>query len=122
MYSKKDLTERDICTKYITPALVRSGWGIQLQVLEEFAFTHGRIYVKGKLTARVLLTREMYFDAQGKPITVSLKDYTREKIKKQFSSLDDFLTTRNNADRKEAIVKELEAQGVLVDALENAVN
>lgn len=70
----------------------------------------------------MLLTREMYFDAQGKPITVSLKDYTREKVKKQFSSLDDFLTTWNNADREEAIVKELEAQGVLVDALENAVN
>jgi type I restriction enzyme R subunit len=52
MYNKKDLTERDICTKYITPALLRSGWDIQLQVLEEFAFTDGRIYVKGKLTAR----------------------------------------------------------------------
>src|SRR5687767_6549991 len=52
MYDKKDLTERDICTKYITPALLRSGWDIQLQVLEEFAFTDGRIYVKGKLTAR----------------------------------------------------------------------
>lgn len=52
MYFKKDLTERDIYTKFITPALERSGWDVQLQVLEEFAFTHGHIYVKGKLTAR----------------------------------------------------------------------
>jgi type I restriction enzyme R subunit len=82
---------------------------------------HEKVFVNG-VDVTVLLTREMYFDAQGKPITVSLKDYTREKVKKQFSSLDDFLTSWNKADRKEAIVKELEAQGVLVDALENAVN
>jgi len=52
VYPKKELTERDICTKFITPALTRSGWDIQMQLLEEFAFTDGRIYVKGKLTAR----------------------------------------------------------------------
>jgi type I restriction enzyme R subunit len=52
MYPKKDLTERDIYAKDIIPALIRSGWDIQLQMLEEFAFTDGRIYVKDKLTAR----------------------------------------------------------------------
>lgn len=72
MYSKKDLTERDICTKYITPALVRSGWDIQLQVLEEFAFTHGRIYVKGKLTARGEQKRADYilFYKPGIPVAI----------------------------------------------------
>lgn len=72
MYSKKDLTERDICTKYITPALERSGWDIQLQVLEEFAFTHGCIYVKGKLTARGEQKRADYilFYKPGIPVAI----------------------------------------------------
>lgn len=46
--------------KFITPALLRCGWDIQLQVLEEFSFTDGRIYVKGKLTARVERKRADY--------------------------------------------------------------
>ena len=80
-----------------------------------------KVYVNG-VDVSVLLAREMYFDSQGKPITVSLKDYTRDKVKAQFATLDSFLNTWKNADRKEAIVKELEEQGVLVDALQSAVN
>jgi len=51
-----------------------------------------------------------------------LKDYTKEIINQQFTSLDDFLNKWKDADRKAAIIKELEEQGVLVDALQNAVN
>ena len=50
--SKKNLSERDICTKYITPAIQSAGWDIQTQVREEVSFTDGRIYVRGNLTAR----------------------------------------------------------------------
>jgi type I restriction enzyme R subunit len=80
-----------------------------------------KVYVNG-VDVTVLLTRELYFDSQGKPITESLKDYTRSKVRNKYSSLDSFLTTWNQADRKEAIVKELEEQGVLVNALEEAVD
>src|ERR1039458_9632688 len=52
MYSKKDLSERDICTKYITPALKKAGWDIDLQIREEKTFTAGKIYVRGQLYAR----------------------------------------------------------------------
>ena len=52
MSLKRDLSERDICTKYITPAIVDAGWDIQSQVREEVYFTDGRIYVKGNLTSR----------------------------------------------------------------------
>lgn len=52
MISKKDLTERDIITKYIIPAIERAGWNIQKQVREEVYFTDGRIYVKGNKTKR----------------------------------------------------------------------
>ncbi|MBC8232760.1 DEAD/DEAH box helicase family protein [bacterium] len=50
--NKKELSERDICTKYITPALTDAGWDIRRQIREEVAFTAGRIRVKGKLAAR----------------------------------------------------------------------
>ena len=46
---KKRLSERDICTKYITPAILSAGWDIHAQVREEGTFTAGRIIVKGKL-------------------------------------------------------------------------
>jgi type I restriction enzyme R subunit len=50
--NKKSLSERDICTKFITPALVKAGWDVLLQVREEFTFTDGRIIVRGQMAAR----------------------------------------------------------------------
>lgn len=49
---KKSLTERDICTKFITPAIQQAGWDIHKQVREEVSFTKGRIIVRGKLHSR----------------------------------------------------------------------
>lgn len=49
---KKSLSERDICTKFITPNLEAAGWDIQSQVREEVSFTDGRIYVRGRIHAR----------------------------------------------------------------------
>ncbi|MBN2613607.1 MAG: hypothetical protein JXB00_18770 [Bacteroidales bacterium] len=70
----------------------------------------------------LLIERELYFDSQGKPITGNLKDYTRNIIKGQFTSLGDFISHWNTSERKEAIIKELEEQGVLVNALLDAVD
>lgn len=78
-------------------------------------------YVNG-VDVSVLVSRELYFDHNGKPITTSLKDYTKTIIQQQFASLDDFLLTWNNADKKEAIIKELQEQGVMVEALYDAVD
>jgi len=50
--NKKDLSERDICTKYITPAIVDAGWDIKRQIREELTFTSGRIHVKGNSATR----------------------------------------------------------------------
>lgn len=44
---KKKLSERDICTKYITPALEASKWDINNQIREELGYTLGRIHVRG---------------------------------------------------------------------------
>ena len=60
MIDKKKLSERDICTKYITPALEKAGWDKQLQILEEVSFTDGKIYVRGKITVRGTRKRADY--------------------------------------------------------------
>ena len=50
--NKKSLSERDICTKFITPSIVAAGWNVDTQVREEVGFTDGRIYVRGKIHTR----------------------------------------------------------------------
>jgi type I restriction enzyme R subunit len=80
-----------------------------------------KLYVNG-VDVSVLVSREMYFDINGKPITTSLKDHTKEIIKGQFGSLDEFLLRWNSTEKKELLIKELESQGVLVEALRDAVN
>lgn len=50
--NKKDLSERDIITQFIMPAIRKAGWNIEKQVREEVYFTDGRIYVKGNKAAR----------------------------------------------------------------------
>ncbi|MDI3481511.1 MAG: type restriction enzyme subunit [Tepidanaerobacteraceae bacterium] len=49
---KKDLSERDICSKYITPSLTNAGWDLEKQIREEVSFTDGRIIVRKKLVTR----------------------------------------------------------------------
>ena len=49
---KRSLTERDICTKFILPAIKHAGWDEMVQVREEVYFTKGRIIVRGKLVTR----------------------------------------------------------------------
>ncbi len=45
-------SERDICTKFILPALQKAGWDSNLQIREEVGFTAGRIIVQGRLHTR----------------------------------------------------------------------
>jgi len=58
--NKKELSERDICTKYITPAVRQVGWDEMLQIREEVGFTKGRIIVRGKLVTRGKAKRADY--------------------------------------------------------------
>src|SRR6202142_752174 len=58
--NKSDLSERDICTKFITPAVVGAGWDVDAQIREEVGFTKGRIIVRGKLVTRGKAKRADY--------------------------------------------------------------
>jgi type I restriction enzyme R subunit len=80
-----------------------------------------KVYVNG-VDVSVLISRELHFDQHGKPITTSLVDHTKEIISAKYASLDDFLNKWKSSDRKEAIIAELIDQGVMVDALYDAVD
>src|SRR5579863_8992698 len=58
--NKKDLSERDICSKFITPAIQAAGWDLLTQVREEVGFTKGRIIVRDKLVTRGKAKRADY--------------------------------------------------------------
>ncbi len=60
MIDKKSLSERDICTKYITPALQNSGWDIEKQIREEVTFTDWKIVAKWKKVIRLNKRRADY--------------------------------------------------------------
>jgi len=72
--SKRDLSERDICTKFITPAVKEAGWDIHAQVREEVSFTKGRIIVRGKLVTRGKAKRADYilYNVRRDPAVCSL--------------------------------------------------
>ena len=40
--NKKDLSERDICSKFIGPTVKRGGWEGMMQIREEVASTKGK--------------------------------------------------------------------------------
>jgi type I restriction enzyme R subunit len=79
-----------------------------------------KIRVDG-VEVKIVNERVQYLGADGKIITESLKDYTKNNGLKQYQSLDDFLNKWNNADKKEAIIKELEEQGIFFEALKDEV-
>ncbi len=78
-------------------------------------------YVLADVTVYVISERVQYYGPEGKLITESLKDYTRSAVRKDYASLDHFLRRWSKADRKVAILQELEAHGLLLEALADDV-
>ena len=76
---KRSLSERDICTKFITPALRGAGWDEISQLREEVSFTKGRIIVRGKLVTRGKAKRAdyiLYFKPNIPIAVIEAKDNT----------------------------------------------
>lgn len=69
----------------------------------------------------IVKERVQYLGGDGKIITESLRDYTRENVRRSYASLDSFLTSWKQADKKRAIIDELEQQGVIFAALNEEV-
>jgi type I restriction enzyme R subunit len=78
-------------------------------------------YYVDSVEVKIAHEQVQYYGANGKLITESLKDYTKSNIKKEFRSLDDFIQTWNEADRKAELVKELADKGVFLESLREEV-
>lgn len=79
-----------------------------------------KIRVDG-VVVKIINERIQYLGNDGKIITESLKDYTKNSVTKQYKNLETFLISWNNAEKKKAIIEELEDQGVFFEALKDEV-
>ncbi len=80
-----------------------------------------KLYVNGVLVT-IIAERVKYLDGEGKLITESLRDYSKRAVTNHFASLDSFLQRWNRAERKQAIIDELEEEGLRLEPLADEVN
>lgn len=79
-----------------------------------------KYYVSG-VEVKKVAERIQYYGANGKLVTESFKDYTKKAVLEHYASLDDFVTSWKEAERKQTIIDELAQQGVIWKALEEDV-
>ncbi len=87
------------------------------ETIQETDFSGTRkVYVDG-IEATIVAERALYLDERGRLITESLRDFTKRALRKRFASLDDFLSRWGSARRKQAIVEELNSEGLDLDII-----
>ncbi len=98
---------------YDKPNLPPAAEGQELPKLKKYYVDDVPVYVAAE--------QVQYLDANGKLVTVSLKDYAKERIRKLYYSMDDFITNWRDTDKKQAIIDELKAHGVFLSELSDKV-
>ena len=78
-------------------------------------------YYVNNVPVTIAHERVQYYGEDGKLITESLKDYTKQNILSSYSSQQEFLKYWNTAESKETLLKELAEHGVLIEALREEV-
>lgn len=93
----------------------RNGAGV---INDPFEGEEGRKkYYVNDVVVMVVNDRVMYYGADGKLITESLADYTKNNIRKEFSTLDEFLRKWSETDKKEELRKHFEDEGIFLEDL-----
>ena len=106
----------------ILPVVITGDPDANMDYGDDNVAASGRMkYVLGDVTVYVVSERVQYYGPEGKLITESLKDYTRQTVRKDYSTLDEFLRRWSNAGRKAAILQELEEHGLLLEPLAEEV-
>ena len=78
-------------------------------------------YYVNDVEVSVIAERVQYYDAEGRLVTESLKEYTRKKMPVDCATLHDFLNRWSSAEKKQVLVEELRDQGILFEALEEEI-
>lgn len=89
-------------------------------VVEPVETKKEKVYVAG-VDVSILSERRQFLDANGKLITCSLKEFTKTGILTSYRSLDNFLQAWNDAEKKRAIIEELESQGIIFEELKDEI-
>ncbi|MBD57575.1 EcoAI/FtnUII family type I restriction enzme subunit R [uncultured Pseudoalteromonas sp.] len=100
-------------TDYPSGEIDGDDWGEEEQKVNKY-------HVNG-VSVKKLGERVQYYEEDGKLVTESFKDYTRKTLSKTFSSLDEFVKRWGEAERKQAIIDELAAEGIIWEVLEQEV-
>lgn len=79
-----------------------------------------KIYITG-VSIAILNERVQYLNEAGELVTTSLRDYTKQNLLQEFSSLDNFLTRWNEADKKAAVIAELRNHDIIAEELEQEI-
>src|SRR5258708_6422120 len=106
------ITDEDVAENEVIGKVGKS----KVAILDDTPEGPKKYYVIG-VPVKVINQRVQYMDANGKLITESLKDYSKKNILSEYASLDEFLTAWTNAEKKEAIIGELESRGVIFEEL-----
>jgi len=75
-----------------------------------------KVRVSG-VDVRILSERVEYLGDDGQMVTESYRDYSRNNIRKEYASLDDFINKWISSKKKEVILRELEEYGIEVSKL-----
>lgn len=73
------------------------------------------------VSAKIIAEREMVREEGGSFTTESYKDFTKNTITKDYSSLDDFLKKWNDSKKKKVILEELDKKGIKAEQLAEEV-
>jgi len=79
-----------------------------------------KVYVDG-VTVSILNERVQYYGQDGRLTTLSLNDFTKQNVLKKYKTLAEFLTSWQGAEKKKAIIDELQEQGILLYELQQEV-
>jgi type I restriction enzyme R subunit len=79
-------------------------------------------YIVSDVEVSIIAERVQYYGKDGKLVTESLRDYTKNAVREHYASLDAFLQRWSEAERKQAIIDELREQGVPFDELRAQVS
>ncbi|SIQ42186.1 EcoAI/FtnUII family type I restriction enzme subunit R [Halanaerobium kushneri] len=78
-------------------------------------------YYLDDVEVHLISEKVQYYDKDGKLVTESLIDYTRKNVREHYDTLNDFIRKWNSKDKKQAIIKELENQGIFLEELKEEV-
>lgn len=79
-----------------------------------------KVYLNG-VPVRIVAERIEYYGPDGKLITESYRDFSRDQIHEEFQSLDDFLKKWNTTAKKQTIIALLEEHGIFLENLAQEV-